>query len=77
MGQALVAGRDYPNTYRKFVGMFPDVQACTAYLMWMRWPEGFICPSCGVTYTPWNQSRHRLVCPDCRQQTTELWTSIY
>ena len=32
MYQALVAGRDYPNTYREFVGMFPDVHACTAYL---------------------------------------------
>ena len=44
MNQALVAGRDYPNTYREFVGMFPDVQACTAYLTRIRWPEGFICP---------------------------------
>ena len=28
----LVAGRDYPNTYREFVRMFPDDAACIAYL---------------------------------------------
>jgi len=77
MDQALVAGRDYPNTYREFVGMFPDVQACTAYLTRIRWPEGFICPSCGVVSTPWNQSRHRLVCPACRQQTTVTAATIF
>ena len=77
MDQALVAGCDYPNTYREFVGMFPDVQACTAYLTRMRWPEGFICPSCGVVSTPWNQSRNRLVCPACRQQTTVTAATIF
>lgn len=70
MDQALEGGHDYPNTYREFVGMFPDVRACAAYLDRVRWPEGFICPSCGVASTPWNQSRSRLVCPTCRQQTT-------
>ena len=77
MNQALVAGRDYPNTYREFVGMFPDVQACTAYLTRMRWPKGFICPSCGVVSTPWNQSRHRLVCAACRHQTTVTAATIF
>ncbi len=70
MDQALVGGHDYPNTYREFVGMFPDVRACATYLHRVRWPEGFICPSCGVASTPWNQNRSRLVCPACRQQTT-------
>jgi len=46
MAPALVAGRDYPNTYREFVEMFPDNSACMAYLMRLRWPEGFICPAC-------------------------------
>jgi hypothetical protein len=29
MDQALMAGRDDQNTYREFVGMFPDVQTRT------------------------------------------------
>lgn len=77
MDQTLVAGRDYPNTYREFVGMFPDVQECAAYLARMRWPEGFICPFCGAASTPWNQSRNRLVCPACRQQTTVTAGTIF
>jgi len=28
----LVAGHDYPDTYREFVEMFPDNTACVAYL---------------------------------------------
>jgi hypothetical protein len=29
----LKPGLDYPNTYRSFVGMFPDDVACAAYLV--------------------------------------------
>ena len=36
---ALVAGRDYPNTYRGFVEMFPDNASCAAYLL-KRWILG-------------------------------------
>ena len=28
----LVAGRDYPRTYREFTEMFPDDAACAAWL---------------------------------------------
>lgn len=38
---ALVAGCDYPRTYREFVKMFPDNAACAAYLEKLRWPAGF------------------------------------
>jgi len=31
---SLVAGSDYPNTYRGFVKMFPDNAACAAYRTW-------------------------------------------
>jgi transposase-like protein len=66
---SLVAGRDYPNTYRGFVEMFPDNAACAAYLLTLRWPQGFICPACKVSVTPWQDSHGRLICPLCRQIT--------
>ncbi|MDA1055380.1 MAG: IS1595 family transposase [Planctomycetota bacterium] len=66
----LEAGRDYPRTYREFVKMFPDEEACTAYLERLRWPRGFSCPACGATATPWRQSRARLVCAACRHQAS-------
>ena len=66
----LEAGRHYPRTYREFVKMFPDEEACTAYLEQLRWPRGFSCPACGATATPWRQSRARLVCAACRHQAS-------
>jgi len=66
----LVAGRDYPRTYREFVKAFPDVEACAVHLEELRWPDGFVCPACGAVAEPWRQSRGRLVCAACRHQTT-------
>jgi len=77
MALALVAGRDYPNTYREFVEMFPDNPACVSYLMCLRWPEGFICPACKTCSTPWNESRGRIACPACRHQTSITTGTIF
>jgi hypothetical protein len=48
----LVTGRDYPHTYRGFVEMFPDDVTCAEYLAKLRWPEGFVCSSCGTVGIP-------------------------
>ncbi len=74
---ALVPGRDYPNTYRGFVEMFPDNTACAAFLIRLRWPEGFICPACKTSSIPWNESRGRLACPNCRHQTSVSAGTIF
>ncbi len=49
MQPLLVAGRKFPRTYREFVEMFPDDQACATYLEQLRWPDGFVCPACRMT----------------------------
>ena len=41
MDLILVAGLDYPNTYREFVAMFPDDRACATYLTQLHWPVAF------------------------------------
>lgn len=64
----LVAGRDYPNTYREFVRMYPDDAACAACLERLRWPTGFVCPKCETAAAPWRHTRGRLVCSSCRYQ---------
>jgi len=74
---ALVPGHDYPNTYREFVEMFPNNPACVAYLMHLRWPDGFICPACNTCSTPWNESRGRIACPACRHQTSITAGTIF
>jgi transposase-like protein len=72
----LVAGQDYPNTYREFVKMFPDDEACMTYLEQLRWPEGFVCPACQMPSIPWRQTRGRLVCPSCRHQSSIIAGTI-
>lgn len=73
----LVAGRDYPNTYREFVAMFPDDTACANFLARLRWLGGFICPACKTASSPWNESRGRLACPICRYQASVSAGTIF
>lgn len=77
MELALVSGRDYPNTYRGFMEMFPDDIACAAFLVQLRWPEGFICPACKTASTAWNESRGRMACSTCRHQTSVSAGTIF
>ena len=60
----------FPDTYREFVEYFPDDHVCARYLEKLRWPKGFCCPACQINVEPWRQTRGRLVCPECRHQTS-------
>ncbi|MEI6349465.1 MAG: IS1595 family transposase [Candidatus Berkelbacteria bacterium] len=77
INKVLIAGYDYPDTYREFVEMFPDNIACAAFMEKLRWPNGFICPRCNVASKPWYQTRNRLVCPHCRFQTSVCAGTIF
>ena len=74
---ALVAGVDYPRTYREFVELFADDAACIGYLERLRWPGGFVCPTCKTTAEPWRQTRGRMVCPSCRHQGSVTAGTIF
>ena len=73
----LIAGEDYPKTYREFVTMFPDNKSCEEFLYKIRWDNGFICPKCGTLSKPWHQTHKRLVCTHCRHQTTVTTGTIF
>ncbi len=47
-----VAGKDYPRNWSEFLDWFANEQACLAYLQKLRWPDGFVCPACGVVGEP-------------------------
>ena len=66
----LVAGRDYPQTWREFVDWFSDDEACAQYLERLRWRQGFSCPACSSQGEPYRGSRNRLLCRSCRRQVT-------
>ena len=38
---------EYPRTAAEFTRQFSTEEACWAYLVPRRWPEGFRCPDCG------------------------------
>ena len=47
---------------------FPDEDACDAYLVAHRWPDGVHCPRCGSTRVyPLTTRKWHWECPDCRQ----------
>jgi transposase-like protein len=77
MMRRLVAGEDYPDTYRGFVDMFPDDEACLRYIERLRWSDGFFCRACGCFGEPWRATRGRLVCSSCRHQTSVTTATIF
>jgi hypothetical protein len=62
---------DFPRSLLEFQKRFADDAACAGYLSEMRWPDGFVCPSCGSVRSwalktkAWTHE-----CADCRKQTS-------
>lgn len=67
----------YPRTWTEFLARFPSEESCLAYLEELRWPQGFVCPSCGVVSTPSRVSRSRLLCKECGHQCTVTAGTIF
>ena len=65
-----VAGKDYPSTWNDFLDWFGTEEACQAYLEALRWPLGFVCPRCASAGPAYRASRGRLMCRECRHQTS-------
>jgi len=64
-------------TVPQFEAMFPDEDACDAYLVEHRWPNGVTCPRCGsvrvylLTTRKWHWE-----CPDCREGGAYRFSNI-
>ena len=67
---------DYPRTIQEFEKRFSTERACRAYVVMLRWPDGFRCPSC-------QGSKAVLVratlfqCCACRRQTSATAGTIF
>jgi len=57
-----VGGVDYPRTIQEFDEWFPNEDACAAYLLRLRWPDGFVCPVCGGTKGWFDSSARDTLC---------------
>jgi transposase-like protein len=69
--------QEYPRTWSEFLERFSSEEACAEYLERLRWPSGFACPSCSSMSPPYRASRVRLMCKDCRHQSTITAGTIF
>jgi transposase-like protein len=62
---------DYPHSLLEFQQRFPDERACADYLIETRWPNGFVCPSCGsVEAWALKTKAFTFECAGCHKQTS-------
>ena len=57
---------DYPKTFQEFQSRFSTPEACVAYLEALRWPDGFVCPTCNRN-GGWKNARGLWECRSCGQ----------
>jgi predicted RNA-binding Zn-ribbon protein involved in translation (DUF1610 family) len=62
---------DFPRSLPEFQRRFPNDAACAVYLAAARWPEGFVCPSCGHGRA-WRLKfkANTYACSQCHRQTS-------
>ena len=72
-----VAGVDYPRTFEEFDAWFRTEEACLDYMARLRWPSGFLCPSCGQAGDPWSSGRSLFLCRVCRHQTSATAGTLF
>lgn len=61
-------GVDFPRSAGEFRAWFGTDGACLDYLEWLRWPDGFVCPSCGG-HGGWRVGDGRWKCQGCGKRT--------
>jgi len=61
----------FPRSLPDFQRMFPDEEACAAYLEQAHWANGFVCPHCKTVGYPFRlATRPRVLrCRKCRRET--------
>ena len=67
---------DYPGNLKEFDLRFRSEEGCRAYLLQLRWPDGFCCPRCRCR----ESSLVRMIllrCAACRHQTSVTAGTIF
>ena len=67
---------DYPRTPREFEDRFRTEADCRAYLVALRWPQGFVCPAC-KGHAAWRTTRDRVECAACHAQRSLTAGTIF
>ena len=70
------AGAPYPRSVGEFQSWFPTDADCLDYLEWLRWPDGFVCPSRGAE-GGWRLGDGRFMCAACGARSTVTAGTIF
>lgn len=71
-----VAGRDYPRSYAQLLAWFSEDSKCLDYLDWLRWPNGFVCPTC-ASVVGWRLADGRWKCGGCDRKVSATAGTIF
>jgi hypothetical protein len=61
----------------EFQRLYGTEEQCRAALVRMRWPDGFLCPKCGVREHAYCEPRQLFQCRACRTQTSARAGTIF
>jgi transposase-like protein len=67
---------NYPRTLMEFESRFSSEDACADYLVALRWPDGFVCPSCSGRKA-WRTGRLLFHCAGCGHQASVIAGTIF
>jgi transposase-like protein len=67
---------DFPQTLGEFEERFRTDEDCRAYLLQLRWPDGFRCPRCHGTEC-WSLKRELRKCSKCGYQASAVAGTIF
>ena len=67
---------EYPHDLIEFEERFATEEACLGYLAALRWPGGFVCPTCGHT-DAWTTKRGLWHCRGCGRHTSVTAGTIF
>lgn len=68
---------DFPKELAEFERRFSTDAACRAYLLQLRWPDGFRCPRCGQAKGWPVRDRGLMQCTACGRQTSVTAGTIF
>jgi len=66
----------YPRTLAEFERWFGDDVACLEFLAGLRWPDGFVCPSCEGREA-WITKRGQRMCRGCGRQVSVTAGTVF
>ena len=70
------SGIHYPKSVGEFQAWFASDADCLDYLEWLRWPDGFVCPTCGHD-DGWRLGDGRYKCSVCMTRSSVTAGTIF